>query len=174
MEQSSVKRVLEAAKHGDKKTLQEVLAQKEIGVADEEGNTALMFAAANGQEEILRLLLDKEVRPRLAQLCGEGCSYLFILCAQSLSVNSLHQESKGLKYINLQNHYGWTALMQAASYGHLGSVVLLIQQGADLQVVNSWKASALVLASQGGHFGVVHTLINHGTKVKWWVWSNVF
>ena len=70
-----------------------------------------------------------------------------------------------MRYVDLQNRYGWTALMQASCYGHSGVVVLLLQRVADVQLCNNWKASSLVLASQGGHFGVVHTLLNHGAKV---------
>lgn len=84
---------------------------------------------------------------------------------QCLSTNQLEKES-GPKYVDLQNRYGWTALMQACCYGHSGAVVFLLQRGVDVQLSNAWKVSSLVVASQGGHFGVVHTLINHGAKVK--------
>ena len=74
---------------------------------------------------------------------------------------------RGPRYIDRQNSYGWTALMQAASYGHTGSVLYLLQQGADTKLVNAWGVSALVLASQGGHFGVVNTLLSRGAMVGW-------
>ena len=70
------------------------------------------------------------------------------------------------KYIDQQNVYGWTALMQAACYGHLNVVIPLIQRGADVNVKNTWGASALVGASQGGFFGVVHKLLNVGAEVN--------
>ncbi len=56
--------------------------------------------------------------------------------------------------VNEQNVYGWTALMQAACYGHLPSVVLLLQNGANVNVRNSWGATALVGAAQGGFITV--------------------
>ena len=68
--------------------------------------------------------------------------------------------------MDLQNRYGWTALMQAAAYGHSGCVVLLLQRGADVSLLNGWNTSALVMASQGGYFGVVYSLINHGAQVR--------
>ena len=71
-----------------------------------------------------------------------------------------------VKYIDQQNRYGWTALMQAACYGHSGAVVLLLQKGADPHLLNAWKTSSLVVAAQGGHFGVVHALLSNGAKVK--------
>ena len=44
--------------------------------------------------------------------------------------------------------------MQAACYGHLTCVMLLVQHKADVRLCNSWGASALVGAAQGG-FDVV-------------------
>ncbi len=77
-------------------------------------------------------------------------------------------DSKGrnCRYIDKQNCYGWTALMQAASYGHMGCVLYLLQQGANMELLNAWGVSVLVLASQGGHFGIVNTLLSWGAKVS--------
>ena len=86
-------------------------------------------------------------------------------CAQCITANQLDKEGKA-RYVDQQNRYGWTALMQASCYGHSGAVVLLLQRAADVQLCNAWKVSSLVLASQGGHFGIVHSLINHGAKVR--------
>lgn len=61
MDQTLVREVLAAAQQGDKKVLQEVIAKGKVGVVDEEATTPLMYAAASGREEVLRILLDKEV-----------------------------------------------------------------------------------------------------------------
>ena len=45
--------------------------------------------------------------------------------------------------------------MQAACYGHLPSVKLLLQMGAKVNLTNRWGASALVGAAQGGFLTVV-------------------
>lgn len=45
--------------------------------------------------------------------------------------------------------------MQAACYGHLASVQLLLQSRAKVNVANSWGATALVGAAQGGFLTVV-------------------
>ena len=57
----AVRKVLQASQQGDKKTLKEVIAEGKVGVVDEEWNTPLMCAAASGREEVLRMILDKEV-----------------------------------------------------------------------------------------------------------------
>lgn len=62
MELSEVTAIIQAAERGDKKTLQGFIAEGKVGVVDEDGNTPLMYAAGSGREEVLRMLLDKEVR----------------------------------------------------------------------------------------------------------------
>lgn len=54
-------RVLLAAEQGDRKSMTHYIASKQVNVVDEEGCTPLMIAAANGRDEIIRLLLDQEV-----------------------------------------------------------------------------------------------------------------
>ncbi len=57
-----MREVLTAAQQGNKKVLQEAIAKGKVGVVDEEATTPLMYAAASGREEILRVILEKEVR----------------------------------------------------------------------------------------------------------------
>ena len=64
MDQGPVKEIMAAAQLGNKKAMQEFIAKGKVGVVDEEGTTPLMYAAASGREEILRLLLEREVRFR--------------------------------------------------------------------------------------------------------------
>lgn len=61
MELSEVKTITLAADQGDTRTLQQFIAEGRVGVVDDDGNTPLMRAAASGREEVLRMLLDKEV-----------------------------------------------------------------------------------------------------------------
>lgn len=61
MEGSEVRGMLQAAQRGDRKTVSTIITEGRVGVADDDGNTPLMYAAASGREEVLRLLLEKEV-----------------------------------------------------------------------------------------------------------------
>ena len=54
-------RVLLAAEQGDRKSIQAFITERQVNVANEEGCTPLMVAAANGRDEIIRLLLEQEV-----------------------------------------------------------------------------------------------------------------
>lgn len=55
------KSVLSAAEQGHKTDLRDYISRCVVGVVDEEGSTPLMYAAANGREEVVRLLLDDKV-----------------------------------------------------------------------------------------------------------------
>lgn len=54
-------RVLLAAEQGDRKSMQAFITDRQVDVVNEEGCTPLMVAAANGRDEIIRLLLEQEV-----------------------------------------------------------------------------------------------------------------
>ena len=54
-------RILLAAEQGDRKSMAVFITNKQVNVADEEGSTPLLVAAANGRDEIIRLLLEVEV-----------------------------------------------------------------------------------------------------------------
>eukprot|EP00731_Ephydatia_muelleri_P026241 Em0018g341a len=126
-----VKAVLSAAEQGNQQAISSFLEDGTADVYDEEGSTPLMYAAANGKETVIRLLLREE-----------------------------HATP------NAQNAYGWTALMQAACYGHLGSVLLLLQGGAEVNAKNCWGTTALVGAAQGGFSTIVQHLLTHGAAVN--------
>ncbi|XP_064398567.1 ankyrin repeat and SAM domain-containing protein 6-like [Halichondria panicea] len=144
MEQKFItKSILSAAEQGLKSELQSYISRGVVSVVDEEGSTPLIYAAANGREEIVRLLLDKKT-----------------IASNKLEYNT------DVKYCDQQNIYGWTALMQAACYGHMNVVISLIQRGANVNIQNTWGASALVGASQGGFYGVVHKLLNVGAEAN--------
>jgi hypothetical protein len=57
---------------------------------------------------------------------------------------------------------GETPLMSAAKGGFKGVVELLLQNGADVNMVNSDSMTALHLASQAGHLETVQTLVTYG------------
>ena len=54
-------RILLAAEQGDRKSMQAFITERQVNVVNEEGSTPLMVAAANGRDEIIRLLLELEV-----------------------------------------------------------------------------------------------------------------
>ncbi|KAH9503985.1 hypothetical protein Btru_067490 [Bulinus truncatus] len=67
--------------------------------------------------------------------------------------------SQGLN-INYKDFYGWTALMCAAKEGHSEMVNCLLENGADLKIVNSDGHSAAWLAENARHHSLAEKLLN--------------
>ena len=73
---------------------------------------------------------------------------------------------KGEIDINHQSPSGLTALHYAAAEGSYECVELLIDSGAEVDVVDSQGCSALDFAVRGGHFDCASHLIRAGAEIK--------
>lgn len=69
-------------------------------------------------------------------------------------------------YLNTQDSFGWSPLIQAASDGHVSTVASLLKAGADLKIVNDHGDSALHVAVHHCHLNVVNTLVTAGADLK--------
>jgi hypothetical protein len=86
--------------------------------------------------------------------------------------------------INASNTHGMTALMRAASQGHIRMVRVLLMHGADPNVSRNDKFTPLMLAAFFGHDEVVRVLVEHGadtgaatrfgTSAQMWAASRTF
>ena len=126
----NVREILSAAETGNISKIKECISSGNINVVDEEGSTPLIYAAANGAEKVVRLLLQE-----------------------------------GRVNIDQQNHYGWTALLQASCYGHHEVVYTLLQKKANIDLCNKWGVTPLVAAAQGGFTTVVKVLLERKAQV---------
>lgn len=73
---------------------------------------------------------------------------------------------KGEIDINHQSPSGLTALHYAAAEGSYECVELLIDNGAEVELVDSQGCSALDFAVRGGHFDCASCLIRAGAEIK--------
>lgn len=73
---------------------------------------------------------------------------------------------KGEIDINHQSPSGLTALHYAAAEGSYECVQLLIDSGAEVELVDSQGCSALDFAVRGGHFDCASFLIKAGAEIK--------
>ena len=67
--------------------------------------------------------------------------------------------------VNIKTEEGVTAMMWAASMGHVDIVKYLHQAGANINIKNMWGDSALDLAAELGHSAVVQYL----TQANGWL-----
>jgi len=68
--------------------------------------------------------------------------------------------------INARNRHGMTALMKGAFFGHEPVVRLLLEHGADPNLMRSDSFTALALAAFFGHVETVKTLIEFGARTE--------
>ena len=117
------------------------------------GQTALMWAAAEGHADVVRLLIEAGAE----------------LDEHSALINAPEPNAERLQggFVYPRIPQGrFTALHFAAREGQIESVQALIDGGADLNAVDQEGTNALILAILNGHFGVAALLLEAGADPK--------
>mmetsp|Transcript_2420 Transcript_2420/g.4319 ORF Transcript_2420/g.4319 Transcript_2420/m.4319 type:complete len:169 (-) Transcript_2420:71-577(-) len=79
-----------------------------------------------------------------------------------LELYSHHSKSIDINWHNPED-YGYTALMQAAAYGHNKIVSwMLKEEGIDVDATNMYGNTALYWAASNGHTAILEMLLQHG------------
>ncbi|CAH1779098.1 unnamed protein product [Owenia fusiformis] len=155
-----------SCEQGDLNQVELLLEQVEVDWADTEGVTGLHISAANGHENIVRLLitrgaaLDKSNTfgwTALMQASRHGHTNIIALLLQ-------HQAD-----IYARNRLGANALTLAARGGHLQTVKFLVEAGLDISNCGAatCEVSALMVTTQNGHDAVVRYLLDRGSDVNY-------
>jgi ankyrin repeat protein len=160
-----VRQLFEAAQSGSQATVRELLDIQRISVdaCDQDGNTALHFAAANGHEQVAEDLIMRRCLIDFPSHYGwtalmQAASYAHIPVVKLLLQHKANP--------NLPNSLGCTALVAASRAGHASVVHALLAHGA-LPHHESWPISALSVAAQHGHESVVRLLLDKGCDVNY-------
>jgi ankyrin repeat protein len=116
------------------------------------GDTALMIAAFNGDTKAALELIDKG-----AEINRPGWTALHYACAVGnlVLIRKLIETSA---YIDAESPNKTTPLMMAARGGHLSSVQLLIDEGADLTAKNELGLNAIDFAKSQNHVMIINLL----------------
>lgn len=187
--------MLQAIRNGDVAYLKAHLTKAEVEVRDQRGATPLMHAAAFGNLEILKLLIDAgaDVNARnnfdaTALLwAARDSEKARLLIERGADVNAQSKQgrtplmvaslrrggsaivalmlAKGAD-VNLRSGRGETALALAASVGDAETVKLLLTKGADPNIPDRTGATPINRASSGKHAEVVQLLIRKGVDVN--------
>ncbi|KAL8595323.1 hypothetical protein ACOMHN_020076 [Nucella lapillus] len=115
---------------------------------DQEGRTALHYAAHNGHPEVCRLLINQGC-PLDLQDSG-GYTAVQRACSQG-QVESLEACVQMGCSVNLPDQHGNTSLHEAAWHGYSQSLELLLDHNANVFATNKSGFTALHLAAQNGH-----------------------
>ncbi|KAK7420625.1 hypothetical protein QQZ08_010317 [Neonectria magnoliae] len=153
-----------AALNGHVEVLAKMIQRSQIfiDVQDEEGGTALGWAAEEGQVEVVKLLLDKG-----ADINAQGGHYGNALQGASsrgqVEVAKLLLE-KGAD-VNLPDELGRTPLFFAARYGRTDMVRVLIANHHTDHTAKDWYgATSLCAAVRNGHAEVAELLLSSGNS----------
>ena len=123
---------------------------------------SLINAAAGGQEEVTKLLLDHRADAAATNRDGVSALMVAALCGHEEVAKLLLDHRADAAATNSD---GVSALMAAAQGGHEAVAKLLLDQGADVLAAANNGATALMLAAHGGHEAVTKLLLDHGADV---------
>ncbi|KAL7300780.1 hypothetical protein TKK_0006756 [Trichogramma kaykai] len=145
--------------------LQHFLENKRTQVddRDENGVTALIFAATKGKLQFVRHLIDHG-----ADVNAEDAdNWTALLCAAKEGHTDVCMEliEHGAK-LEHRDVGGWTALMWAAYKNHGSTVTLLLSRGADVNAHGNYHISSLLWAAGRGYADIVKQLLSYGAKVN--------
>jgi ankyrin repeat protein len=153
-----------AARAGDAAATQMLLAAgADANVALPAGETVLLTAVNAGDADVVRLLLTGgEQGVSLSEL-GEARAAARIAESAGYSVPSNPAVATNYADVNVRERwYGRTALMIAAVEGHADVARLLVEAGADVNVLDLEGSSALSLARSYGNLDIAAELVDAG------------
>lgn len=149
-------RLIEATKADDLAGAEAMLVRgHNVDVRDENRRTSLFFAATQGNEDFVDLLL--RFNPKVNAVDKFGSSPLYYAAAGNHVGVIASLVEKGAN-INVQNRQGLTPLMIAASAGHLAAVQALLDLKADASVTDFTGRTAFDWASRNNRQPVVRFL----------------
>jgi ankyrin repeat protein len=154
--------LLEAIRDGDTTRVKAHLTKADLDARDQRGATPLMHAAAFGNVETLRILLDAgaDVNAR------NRVDATALLWASGQPDKARLLIERGAD-VNIQSKQGRTPLMVAASRrGNAAIVALLLSKGAEVNARDRVRASALNLAALTGDVEMMRLLLAKGADTK--------
>ena len=129
-----------------------------------ECKTALSWAAAQGSEEALELLLQQpSIALDIPDTYGQTPLLLAADAGHTKSVRMLLHKGASLTHADNE---GRTALSLAAIKGHKVVVKLLLKNGAEINAQDGKGNTPLALAAEGNHDAVVRFLLESGADAE--------
>lgn len=158
-------KLIVAAQAGDAAGVSKAIAAGEkLDASSRGGMTALHWAAKNGSQEIVEILLANEADPNAGNKVGKTP---IAMAAESGHMAVLQElVARGGK-IDTTDEIGGTPLLWAAALSKKPeTVAYLIEQGADVNVIDSNGMTPLIWAAGIGQPGSVELLVGKGADLE--------
>jgi ankyrin repeat protein len=154
--------LIQAVQNDDRGTVAQLLAHKaEVNAREDDGATALDWAALRSNRDIAALLLKAGADPNLKNEQGIGPLYIAIVNGSPAIVQLLLENHADP---NLARGDGETPLMAASRLGQIDTVKMLLDRGADVNArEKKFGQTALMWATS--HPEIVRLLVDHGADV---------
>jgi ankyrin repeat protein len=153
----------EAVKNRVKIVKAMIAAGADVQVKGDNGQTALIDAAARGEENIFRALVDAHADVNAKNNAGDSALILAAKYGQVELVKILIEKGAD---VNAANVYGENALMMAVSRKCHDTVKALLDNNADINAVNHNGDSILLKAVATGDYMLVKDLLEKGAEVN--------
>jgi ankyrin repeat protein len=138
----------------------------EADAKDEYGLTPLSWAAREGHESVVRLLLERGAELD-SKSSFDGKTPLSLAAREGHEAVVRLLLERGAELESKDISYGQTPLSWAAGKGHEAVVMLLLERGAELESKDSgYGQTPLSLAAGEGHEAVVRLLLERGAELE--------
>jgi ankyrin repeat protein len=137
-------------------------------IINQDGQTPLFTAAAQGYEKIANTLLDIPLSVSCVNASVNNAAGQTALIAASRGAHVTIVElllEKGGADVDRPDNQGRTALYAASQEGHVATVKALLQHGADLEMLTTNGSTPLSVSAQEGHLLVFEELLNAGADI---------
>ncbi|RYC80571.1 hypothetical protein BFJ63_vAg16545, partial [Fusarium oxysporum f. sp. narcissi] len=134
-----------------------------INVKDSAGRTPLWWAAENGHESVVRLLLDRGASIEAADEDGRTPLWLAAAGGHEAAVQLLLDRDADT---NAADKWGQTPLLWAVERGDAAVMQLLLDQGADADAAGKDGRTPLLTAAAWGYEAVMQLLLNRGASIE--------
>jgi uncharacterized protein len=158
--------LLDAAESGDRAEAMRLAAAKgtNVNAAGPDGSTAVMYAAANGDLDLVRALIKAGANVKLANQLGSSAITEAAIIGNAAILEALLKAGGDP---NFKTTNAETPIMAAARSGKVDAAKVLLDAGADINAKESWgEQSALMWASAQSQAGMVKFLASKGANLN--------
>jgi ankyrin repeat protein len=154
--------VADAAMQGDRNAVRSLLKQAaDVNAAQDDGMTALHWAAIKGDVDLARMLMYAGANPKAATRISGHTPLL--LASENGDVAMIETLVKGGADPNIPTNTGATPLMLAAASGNVDATKALLDHGANVNAVETAKGhTALMFAAASNRVEVLKLLLQRG------------